>query len=112
MTQLSGASRRELLDQLQVDEEGNIWMNGVPTVLMPAAFLREVKATGEKFMGRGLHGIIYHVGEQFGRIIAEESRARAPDEPEVLFSRIAKAVQVRGWGRIDVLSFDLSAPSC
>jgi len=104
--------RMGVLEQLQVDEHGILVFNGIPSVLMPAAFLREIKATGEKFMGRGLHGIIYHVGEQFGRTMTEQARAREPAEPELVFRRIARAVQLRGWGRVEILRLDLSEPAC
>jgi len=112
MPQTLETLRMDLLDQLQVDERGMLTFNGIPSLLMPAAFLREIKATGEKFMGRGLHGIIYHVGEQFARRITEQSRAREPAEPEAVFRRIARAVQLRGWGRVEVLRIDFTEPSC
>lgn len=112
MTQTQEAVQLDLLRHLQVGEHGKLVLDGIPSVLMPAAFLRALKATGEKFMGRSFHGIIYHIGEQFGRAMTEANRARQPAEPKVAFERMTRAVQIRGWGRVEILSLDLDQPSC
>lgn len=112
VTQEPKALRKAVVDQLRIDEHGELSVDGIPSVLLPVEFLREMKSTGEKFMGRGLHGIIYHVGEQFGRSITERTRSRKAAEPEKVFARIARDVQLRGWGRVEVVRFDIEVPSC
>ena len=95
---------------LALDAKGRLTLEGVRTVVIPAAVLVNIEQAARQILGRGWSSIPYLAGETNGREIASIVRGRmGPDAPpEALLRVIAERTELRGLGRVDVSNVDVA----
>lgn len=95
--------------RLQAKTDGVLLLDGVRTLILPAAVLTSIAVAGEQILGRGVGGVLYLAGHQLGHHMVEcllEQGGPGADR-DTMIRGLAAEAEARGLGRVEILSLDL-----
>ena len=95
-------------NRLSIDEAGSLTVGGLRSVILPVRTLDDLSAAGERIIGSGMAGLLYLAGEQAGEAMADVALRLAGGaiSRAIVLDAMRKDVEMRGFGRISVESFD------
>jgi len=106
MPKKPGEIEAKIRDRLSIDEAGTLSLGGLRSVILPVRTLADISAAGERILGSGMAAVLYLAGEHAGEAIATLALHMSDNgsNPQYLLDRIRKDVEMRGFGRITVVS--------
>jgi len=95
-------------NRLSIDEAGSLTVSGLRSVILPVRTLADLSAAGERIIGSGMAGLLYLAGELAGEAMADVALRLAGGaiSRAIVLDAMRKDVEMRGFGRISVESFD------
>lgn len=98
-----------LARQLKVSGDGTYSIDGLRHLILPALLFPELQFVGDRFLGPGWSGVMYYVGEAFGRGIGVSIQHLLGSrlDPEAAIKYMVSGVEIRGFGRTEVSELNL-----